>query len=299
MVEGGSINEGETMPKRLHILTTAACLTALAAFGGIARAESAPATASTEIPAMSLDATALEGDPMAQFVAGRRYLIQAANTGRPEMKGKGLAYLEASANHGFAPAARFAGSLFLTGEAVPADVDQAVRWFGKAADLGDADSQRILADLYADGDDVPQDLPRAVALYDAYLANPDALHEPAEYWERTHRLAVIVAEGLGVTPDPARARQLWHRAATEGRYPPAQESLAGALANGLGGPKDIDGAVRAYYAAAQSYLESGIRFSIGPDTARAEAERLLAEIERIQPGARLARTLRARIDEAS
>jgi TPR repeat protein len=287
------------MPKRLTILT-AACLAAALSLAGTARAEATPQPAdAADSGPMSLDATALTGDPMAQFVAGRRYLIQAENTGRPELKGKGLAYVEAAADHGFAPAARFAGSLFLTGSVVPADVHQAVVWFEKAAALGDADSQRILADLYSDGDDLPQNLPRAATLYEAYLANPNALHEPDEYWARTHRLAMFYADGLGVTPDPARARQLWHRAATEGHYPPAQEALAGALAEGIGGPRDVRAAVKAYYDAAAAYLEGGLHFAIGPETARAEARRLLAEMERIRPGARLARVLKAKLDAAA
>jgi TPR repeat protein len=285
------------MSKRLTILT-AACLAAALTLAATARAEATPQPAAEPGP-MSLDATALTGDPMALFVAGRRYLIQAENTGRPELKGRGLAYVEAAANHGFAPAARFAGSLFLTGSTVPADVHQAVAWFEKAAALGDADSQRILADLYSDGEELPQNLPRAATLYEAYLANPDALHEPDEYWARTHRLAMFYADGLGVAPDPARARQLWHRAATEGGYPPAQEALAGALAEGIGGPRDVEAAVKAYYDAAAAYLEGGIRFAIGPETARAEALRLLAEMERIRPGARLARTLKAKLDASA
>jgi len=278
------------MRTRLNIPATAALLFAFAA---PAWADEAPE--STAATPFSLEATALEGDPMALFVAGRRYLIQAANTGDAAFKGKGLAYLEASAGQGFAPAARFAGALFLTGDVVPADTAEAVRWFERGAALGDADSQRTLADLLTAGEELPQDLPRAVALYEAYLANPGALEEPSEYWERTHRLAAVYADGVGVPADPARARALWAKAAGEGHYPPAQAAYARALAEGIGGPADSEAAVKAYYEAASTYLSGGLHFAIGPDTARTEARRLLAEMERIHPDARLTRLLQRQL----
>jgi len=276
------------MPKRY---TLAAALT-LVALGTPALSGAAEDTrTATGTAPMSLEEDARDGDPMSQFVAGRRYLIQAANTGEAELKGKGLAYLEAAAAQGFAPAARFAGSLFLSGDYVTADLNEAVNWFERAASLGDADSQKILADLYADGGEVPQDLEQAARFYEDYLANPDALHEPDAYWERAHRLAVLYADGVGVKADPARARALWRRAASEGHYPPAQEGYARALAEGIGGPADPEGAMAAYYEAASSYLGSGLRFAIGPETAKAEAKRLLAEMQRIHPEAHLTRLL--------
>jgi TPR repeat protein len=282
------------MPKRYTLAAAMTLLTlgAPALAGATDRTGTNNATLPAPAPApMSLEGDARDGDPMSQFVTGRRYLIQAANTGRADLKGQGLAYLEAAAAQGFAPAARFAGSLFLSGDYVAADINEAVNWFERAAALGDADSQQILADLYADGGDVPQDLEQAARLYEDYLANPDAMHEPDAYWERTHRLAVLYAEGVGVKADPERARSLWARAANEGHYPPAQEGYAKALAQGIGGPADPEGAVAAYYTAAASYLESGLRFDIGPETAKAEAQRLLAEMQRIQPDARLTRLL--------
>lgn len=277
------------MPKRY---TLAAALTLLAV-GAPALAGAQDAGEATA--PMSLEDVAREGDPMAQFVAGRRYLIRAANTGDAALKGQGLAYLEAAAAHGFAPAARFAGSMFLSGDYVTADINEAVNWFERAAALGDADSQRILADLYADGGEVPQDLEQAARLYEDYLANPEALHEPDTYWERAHRLAVLYADGVGVSPDPERARALWARTAAEGHYPPAQEAYARALATGIGGAADTEAAVKAYYDAASAYLEGGLRFAIGPETARAEAERLLAEMQRLRPEARLTRLLRKQL----
>jgi TPR repeat protein len=289
---------------RFRVLTAAVAvvvaLGAPALAGATRPAEHAAPAASdgaVSLP-ISVDETAREGDPLAQFVAGRAYLIQAHNSGQPELQGRGLAYVVAAAANGFAPAARFAGSLFLDGIFVPADTGQAVAWFESAARMGDADSQRILGDLFASGEEVPQDLTRAARSYEDYLANPDALNEPDQFWERAHRLAVIYADGLGVAPDPARARALWHKAATEGRYPPSQEALAASLARGFGGPKDPEAAVEAYYAAASAYLDSGLRFAIGPETARSEARRLLAEMQRLEPEARLTRRLQRQLENS-
>jgi len=173
-----------------------------------------------------------------------------------------------------------------------------VAWFERGARMGDADSQRTLGDLFAAGEDVPQDLDRAARSYEDYLANPEARNEPDQFWERAHRLAVIYADGLGVAPDPARARTLWRQAATEGAYPPAQAALAAALAQGVGGPKDPQAAMEAYYAAASAYLDAGLRFAIGPETAKAEAQRLLTEMQRIEPEARLTRLLKRQLENS-
>jgi len=261
-------------------------LGAVLAFGltalpfGVDAADAAGAAEAGEAPAaVSVEADAKKGDPFAQFVVGRRELVLAAAEHDPARARAGLDYLARAATAGFAPAARFAGSVYLTGEYVPRDTGQAVAWFNRAADLGDADSQRELGALYFDGDTVPKDLTLAVRHWDAYVANPGALHEPEELYETSYQLGVLYAQGAGTPTDPGRARALWSRAAAEGSYPPAMEALAAVRAKG-----DPKGAVGDYVAAARAYLRSGLRYNIDADSARTHARRILDEIGRLAPG---------------
>lgn len=243
-------------------------------------AAAAADTPGSEAPAaVSVEADALRGDPFAQFVLGRLELVRAADAHDGARAAAGLDMLARSAAAGFAPAARFAGSAYLTGDFVPQDTARALAWFHRAAELGDADSERVLGDMYHDGDPVPRDLALAVRHWEAYVENPGALHEPEELYPTAYRLGVLHAQGAGTPADPRRARALWSRAAAEGHYPPAMEALAAVRAKG-----DPTGAVADYVAAARAYLQSGLRYDIDAATARDHARRILAEIGRLSPG---------------
>jgi TPR repeat protein len=248
---------------------------------GLDRAGAADVVAIAAQPgaAAGIEADAETGDPFAQFVVGRRDLIRAAGRHDPALARAGLAYLIRSANAGFAPAARFAGSVYLTGDIVPRDTKRALAWFHRAAALGDADSERVLGEMYFEGQWVPKDVALAVRHWEAYVANPGALHEPEELYATAYRLGVLHAQGAGTRTDPERARALWARAAGEGQYPPAMEALAAVRAKG-----DPTGAVAEYLAAARAYLRGGLKYDIDADTAREHVRRILAEIERLSPG---------------
>jgi TPR repeat protein len=246
---------------------------------GVEAVDAADVPDSASPAAISVEADAKEGDPFAQFVVGRRDLIRAADEHDPAQARAGLDYLARSANAGFAPAARFAGSVYLTGEYVPRDTDRALAWFTRAAEMGDADSQRVLGELYFEGDPFPKDLARTVRHWEAYVENPGALHEPEELYRTTYLLGVLHAQGAGTPTDPERARALWSRAAAEGKYPPAMEALAAVRAK-----SDPAAAVAEYLEAARAYLRGGLTYAIDADTAREHARRILAEIERLSPG---------------
>jgi len=244
-----------------------------------AAAAEAPEPLTDTAAAVSVEADAHQGDPFAQFVVGRRELVRAANENDPERARTGLDYLARSASAGFAPAARFAGSVYLSGEYVPRDLTRAMAWFTRAADLGDADSQRVLGDMYYDGGLVRKDLAQAVRRWDAYVENPGALHEPDELYETAYRLGVLYAQGAGTPADAQRARDLWARAATQGQYPPALEALAAIRAKA-----DPAGAAQDYLEAAHAYLRGGLRYDIAAEAAQEHARRILAEMERLAPG---------------
>ncbi len=65
--------------------------------------------------------------------------------------------LRALAEQGGAEAQYFLALMYATGEGVPQDDAEAVRWYRLAADQGDADAQFNLGVRYATGEGVPQD----------------------------------------------------------------------------------------------------------------------------------------------
>ena len=238
---------------------------------------------------MSLERSAEAGDPFAAFVAGRKHLIAAANSGDMEQRQIGLEFINMAADAGFAPAARFAGSLYLAGELLPQDTEQAIFWFTRAAKLGDASAQRDLGDLYAEGDRIKQDLAKAALWYEATLANPQADYIGSKLYEVSYQLGEMYAEGVGVEAKPNRARELWQQAAEQAGYPPAIQRLARAQAEGLGGKEDRKAAMDNYLAAAEAYREAGLKFNIGPTTARREVNMILSDMRRLEARKKLVR----------
>jgi hypothetical protein len=284
------------LPLRVVLAFGLTALTPAAAVAESSDAAGEPSDRTSGGPpaAVSLDSEAGRGDPFAQFVVGRRELVRAANENDPARAEVGLDYLARSAAAGFSPAARFAGSVYLSGAYLTRDPDKALAWFTRASEMGDADSQRVLGELYYDGELVPKDPARAVRHWEAYVENPGALHEPEELYEIAYRLGVLHAQGAGAPTDPKRARELWTRAANDGRYPPAMEALAAIRAKG-----DPTGAVPDYLEAARAYLRGGLRYDIDADAARDHARRILAEMERLSPGDDAIQRLRTELAEAA
>jgi len=264
-------------------------LTAPATFAAADDAQALPAK-------MSLESSAETGDPFAAFVAGRRYLIAGANEGNNEMLMKGLSFLQLSADAGFAPAARFAGSLYLDGQYIPVDRKQAALWYTRAAEMGDPGAQKELGDLYASGDLGGQELHEAVFWYEKTLGNPEADYERDRLWEVAVRLGGLYAEGIGVDKDPARALALWEEAAKRAGYPPAYQQLAGAYATGLGGKADVKEALKTYYQAAHAYQSEAIRFEMGPDTVHHAQAEILGQMQELKPKASLTRKLAKEVE---
>ena len=66
------------------------------------------------------------------------------------------------AEQGNASAQSYLGFMYETGEGVPENDPEAVRWFRLAADQGDADAQSNLGVMYANGEGVLEDDPEAV-----------------------------------------------------------------------------------------------------------------------------------------
>jgi TPR repeat protein len=245
---------------------------------------------------MSLEASATSGDPFSAFVAGRRHLISAANSGNLEEREKGLKFIAQSADAGFAPAARFAGALFLQGELMPKDVSQAIAWFTRAAKLGDVAAQLDLGELYSDASLVEQDLVQAALWYETALANPAADYNMNHLYEVAYRLGDMYAVGIGVEQNPAKARALWQSASDKVGYPPALKALAAAQAEGFGGDQDRKAALNTYKDAATAYREAGIRFKIGPETARREVSEILLTVRNMKARGRIVKWVQMEMD---
>ena len=73
-----------------------------------------------------------------------------------------LADLRARAEQGYAWAQYSLGFAYATGEGVPQDFAEAVRWYRRAAEQGYAEAQNNLGAAYYTGEGVPQDSAEAV-----------------------------------------------------------------------------------------------------------------------------------------
>jgi len=78
---------------------------------------------------------------------------------------KELSLLRPEADSGEAWAQNNLGNLYLFGNGVPIDDDQAYAWFSKAADQGDAGGEVNLGQMYEQGLGVPPNPPQAASLY--------------------------------------------------------------------------------------------------------------------------------------
>ena len=77
-------------------------------------------------------------------------------------KTQDIEQLRKAAEQGDASAQYNLGLSYATGEGVPQDYQEAVKWFRLAAEQGNAESQDILGFMYAEGRGMPQDYQEAV-----------------------------------------------------------------------------------------------------------------------------------------
>jgi TPR repeat protein len=179
-----------------------------------------------------LKARADQGDAQAQFNLG---LMYATGEGVPKDAAEAVKWyrLAADQNH---PRAQFnLGLLYATGEGVPKDTAEAVKWYRKAADQGDAWAQSNLGLMYADGDGVPKDAAEAVKWY---RMAADQGHAQSQF-----NLGLMYATGEGVPKDAAEAVK-WYRKGADQGHALAQCDLGLRYANGEGVTKDAAEAVK-------------------------------------------------------
>lgn len=133
------------------------------------------------------------------------------------------------------------------------NVDAAISWYKKAADVGDASAQVALGDIYADQKLGRLDYAQAVDWY--RKAADQGLREG------DLRLGKQYLLGQGVPQDPEEARR-WLTPAANMGHPYAQFLLAKMLEAGEGGPVDAASA-RKYYELAANYGIAEAQYRLG------------------------------------
>jgi hypothetical protein len=181
---------------------------------------------------------------------------------------KVAALVHGAAKAGHRAAARTLGQLYLRGDGVPPDPDEAARWFGIAAAAGDRQAQADLANLLLAGTGTPETLAKARRWFaDAAIAgDPVAqcnfglclaegiggerdeeqalrwLHDSAahvanaQYW-----YGRMLTAGRGTEAAPQEGRSWIARAVASGVIE-AEFALAEMMVHGIGGLRDHAGA---------------------------------------------------------
>jgi localization factor PodJL len=124
------------------------------------------------------------------------------------------------------PAAAFEiGTRLAEGRGVPANLEQALVWFERAARTGLVPAQFRLGSAYEKGEGTPRDPARARDLYTAAAQQGHA--------KAMHNLAVLYAEGIDGKPDYANAVQ-WFRRSAQFGLADSQYNLGVLYARGIG-----------------------------------------------------------------
>jgi localization factor PodJL len=156
--------------------------------------------------------------------------------------------LRSAAAGGDAAAAYEVALRFAEGRGIPADPEEAARWYERAASKGLPPAQFRYASLLEKGIGVRKNLGQARRLY---LAAATQGHAKA-----MHNLAVLYAEGIEGKPDYGTAA-LWFRKAAQHGIADSQYNLGVLCARGLGTDKNVAEAYKWFaLAAAQGDREA-------------------------------------------
>jgi localization factor PodJL len=141
------------------------------------------------------------------------------------------------------PAAEFELAIrYAEGRGVPANAEEAVRWFERAANHGVAPAQYRLGSIYEKGQGVKKDLEAARRLYTAAAGKGNG--------KAMHNLAVLYAEGLNGDPDYRNASQ-WFRKAADHGIADSQYNLGILYARGIGVEQNLAESYKWFALAAQ------------------------------------------------
>jgi TPR repeat protein len=176
----------------------------------------------------------------AQFFLGVMYDL---GQGVPMDLQQAIRWYTKAAEVGHTTAQLNLGVMYANGQGVLRDYQQAVHWYTKAAGEGHAGAQLNLGVMYANGQGVPQDYQQAVHWY--------AKAAEAGYAKAQFNLGVLYTNGQGVPQNYQQAMH-WFRKAAEKGDAPAQFNLGVMYDQGQGVPQDYQQAIRWYTKAAEA-----------------------------------------------
>jgi localization factor PodJL len=163
-------------------------------------------------------------------------------TGAPQGASAIPAGLRAAAAAGN-PAAEFElGARYAEGRGVQPNLEEAARWFERAANREIAPAQYRLGSLYEKGQGVKKDIEQARRLYRAAAEKGNG--------KAMHNLAVLYAEGIDGKPDFTQASR-WFRPAAQRGIADSQYNLGILHARGLGVEQNLSEAYKWFALAAQ------------------------------------------------
>jgi len=188
--------------------------------------------------------------------------------------------LRSAAVAGDAAAAYEIAKRYAEGHGVPVDLEEAARWFERAASKGLAPAQFRYGSMLEKGQGVHKDLTQARRLYLAAAGKGNG--------KAMHNLAVLYAEGVDGPPDYSTAVQ-WFRKAAQRGIADSQYNLAVLCERGLGTTRSYAEAYKWFaLAAAQGDNESArkrdeVTFHMDPATLAAAQETVGAFVPDAQP----------------
>lgn len=179
-----------------------------------------------------LQAAGNQGYARAQYNLGSMYYH---GTGLPKDYMQAFQWYRKAADQGFNLAQSSLGWMYNQGQGVPQDYTEAIQWYRKAADQGLAESQLLLGSMYFNGQGVPQDYAQAAQWYRKAADQGDAMAQ--------NNLGSMYYHGKGLPKNYMQALQ-WTRKSAEQGLNWAQSSLGSMYFNGQGAPKDYGQAVQ-------------------------------------------------------
>ena len=109
-----------------------------------------------------------EGDAEAQYLLGNIY--GGSGEGVPRDDGQAVKWYRRAAEQDHYFASYQLGFMYQYGEGVPQNDAEAVKWYRKAAEQGYDTAQSVLGDMYAEGRGVPQNQVQAYAWFNVAAA---------------------------------------------------------------------------------------------------------------------------------
>ena len=178
-------------------------------------------------------------DAEAQCEIGKRY---AEGNGVDKNLEEAVKWFRKAADRENIVAQRLLADAYYYGNGVAQNFEEAVKWFRKSADKGDAEAQKYLGWCYQNGQGVAQDINQAVAWYRKAAEQGEAYAQ--------NNLGLCYDQGQGVEQDYEQAAE-WYRKAADQGDADAQNNLGLCYQNGQGVEQDYEQAVEWYRKAAE------------------------------------------------